>query len=127
MRALRTTKSGATRSAIVNPMSGTCGDPCHAEAQVPHGHREHGESAQSVDPRYPRVRLQLLGHFRGLAVSRQARTNRSHAGPIVMMNGRIVSLFECEWLSKMRKTTTLAATSIAADATIAILRPRMGP
>jgi hypothetical protein len=46
---------------------------------------------------------------------------------MVIRNGRIVSLFECEWLSKMRKTTTLAVTSIAADVTIANLRPRMGP
>ena len=73
------------------------------------------------------VRVVAPHYFRGLAVNRQATTNRSHAGPIVMMNGLIVSLFECDRPSKNMNTTTDVRHSTAMHVATRIRRARMGP
>jgi hypothetical protein len=64
-------------------------------------------------------------HLRGQAVWRQTTTKSIQAGAIVMMNGRIVSLFEWDRPSKNMNTITDDTHSTATHAANATLRARM--
>lgn len=60
-------------------------------------------------------------------MTRQAKTKSSHAGPMVMMNGRMVSLVEVERPSKNMKTITEATQSTTTHVATMTRRARIGP